>query len=131
MFSLTVRDHMMVAHSLRGEVFGPAQQLHGATYTVEASFRGPRLGADGVVVDIAVAATELHRVLARWHLGNLDEHPDFAGRVTTTEVLARAVADRLAEAVHAGALGPAGHLSGLAVTLHESPAAAATYERAL
>ncbi len=131
MFSLTVRDHVMIAHSLRGELFGPAQQLHGATYAVEATFRCERLTDDGVVVDIGAAAAELHRVLAGWNLRNLDEHPDFAGRNTTTELLAQALADRLADAAAGGALGEAGHLTGVAVVLQESPVASAAYERAL
>ncbi len=131
MFSVTVRDHVMIAHSLTGAVFGPAQQLHGATYAVEATFRSERLTADGIVVDIGAAAAELHRLLAGWNLRNLDEHPDFAGVNTTTEVLARAIADRLAEAALAGALGEAGHLTGVAVVLQESPVAAAAYERPL
>jgi 6-pyruvoyl-tetrahydropterin synthase len=130
-FSVTVRDHMMIAHSLRGEVFGPAQQLHGATYAVEATFRSPGLSPDGVVVDIGAAAAELHRVLAAWNLRNLDEHPDFADRSSTTERIAQVVADRLAEAVTRGALGDAGHLTGITVTLQESPVAAASYERDL
>ncbi len=131
MFSVTVRDHVMIAHSLTGAVFGPAQQLHGATYAVEATFRSERLTDDGVVVDIGAAAAELHRLLAGWNLRNLDEHPDFAGVNTTTEVLARAIVDRLAEAALAGALGEAGHLTGVAVVLQESPVAAAAYERPL
>ncbi len=131
MFSVTVRDHVMIAHSLRGALFGPAQQLHGATYAVEATFRSERLTDDGVVVDIGAAAAELHRVLAGWNLRNLDEHPEFAGRTTTTEVLAQALADRLADAAAGGALGEAGHLTGVAVVLQESPVAGAAYERPL
>jgi 6-pyruvoyl-tetrahydropterin synthase len=131
-FSVTVRDHLMVAHSLRGEVFGPAQRLHGATYVVDATFRGERLDGDGVVVDIGRAADELGRVVARLTYRNLDDDPSLAGTNTTTETLARVVADRLADAVHAGALGEAAHgLVGLAVTLHESHVAWASYERAL
>ena len=125
MFSVTVRDHMMVAHSFRGEVFGPAQRLHGATYVVDATFRGERLDADGIVVDIGRAGAELRRVVAGLTYRNLDDEPALAGRNTTTEVLAQVVADRLAEAL-AGA-GPAG----IAVTPHESHVAWATYERAL
>jgi 6-pyruvoyl-tetrahydropterin synthase len=132
MFSVTVRDHLMVAHSLRGEVFGPAQQLHGATYVVDATFRGERLDADGVVVDIGRAADELHRVVVGLTYRNLDDDPSLAGTNTTTEALARVVADRLADAVHAGALGEAARdLAGLAVTLHESHVAWAGYERSL
>jgi 6-pyruvoyl-tetrahydropterin synthase len=131
-FSVTVRDHMMIAHSLRGEVFGPAQRLHGATYVVDATFRRGDLDADGVVVDIGRAAEELHAVLADLNYRNLDDEPAFAGMNTSTEALARVIADRLAEHVHAGALGDAARqLDGLAVTLHESHVAWASYERAL
>ena len=103
MFSVTVRDHMMVAHSFSGEVFGPAQRLHGATYVVEASFRREALDPDGVVVDIGRATDQLHDVLGQLGYRNLDEEPSLAGRNTTTEVLAQVVADRLAERVRAGA----------------------------
>jgi 6-pyruvoyl-tetrahydropterin synthase len=131
-FSVTVRDHLMVAHSLRGEVFGPAQRLHGATYVVDATFRGERLDADGIVVDIGRAGDELRRVVAGLTYRNLDDEPSLVTTNTTTEVLARVVADRLADAVHAGALGDAARdLAGLVVTLHESHVAWASYERAL
>jgi 6-pyruvoyl-tetrahydropterin synthase len=130
-FSVTVRDHLMVAHSLHGEVFGPAQRLHGATYVVDATFRGPRLDDDGVLVDIGRAASELHRVVEGLTYRNLDDEAAFRGVNTTTETLAKAVADRLAEAVSAGALGAgARDLSAIAVTLHESHVAWASYERA-
>lgn len=132
MFSVTVRDHMMIAHSLRGEVFGPAQRLHGATYVVDATFRRGDLDADGIVVDIGRAAEELRAVLTDLNYRNLDDEPAFAGMNTSTEALARVIADRLAERVHAGALGDAAReLDGLAVTLHESHVAWASYERAL
>ena len=132
MFSVTVRDHMMIAHSLRGEVFGPAQRLHGATYVVDATFRRATLNADNVVVDIGRAAEELHAVVAELSYLNLDEEASLAGVNTTTEALARVVADRLAERVHAGALGDtARELDGLLVTLHESHVAWASYERPL
>lgn len=132
MFSLTVRDHMMVAHSFRGEVFGPAQGLHGATFVVDATFRRAELDGDGIVVDIARATDELKAVLGAFHLRNLDDEPAFAGMNTTTEVLARAIADRLADAVHAGTLGEgARSLAGITVTLHESHVAWASYERTL
>jgi 6-pyruvoyl-tetrahydropterin synthase len=131
-FSVTVRDHVLVAHSLRGEVFGPAQQLHGATYVVDATFRGEELDADGIVVDMGRAAEELRVVLADLRYRNLDDEPAFAGMNTSTEALARVIADRLAERVHAGALGEAARqLDGLTVTLHESHVAWASYERAL
>jgi 6-pyruvoyl-tetrahydropterin synthase len=131
-FSVTVRDHMMIAHSLRGEMFGPAQRLHGATYVVDATFRRAALDADGVVVDIGRAAEELRAVVAELNYRNLDDEPAFAGVNTSTEALARVIADRLAERVQAGALGgAAAQLDGLVVTLRESHVAWASYERAL
>jgi 6-pyruvoyl-tetrahydropterin synthase len=131
-FSVTVRDHMMIAHSLRGEVFGPAQRLHGATYVVDATFRRATLDADGIVVDIGRAAEALRAVVADLGYRNLDDEANFAGMNTTTEALARVVADRLAERARAGALGDsARELDGLVVTLHESHVAWASYERPL
>jgi 6-pyruvoyl-tetrahydropterin synthase len=131
-FSVTVRDHMMIAHSFRGEVFGPAQRSHGATYVVDATFRRATLDADNIVVDIGLAAQELHAVMAELTYRNLDEEPAFAGMNTSTEALAQVVADRLADRVRAGALGDAGReLDGLIVTLHESHIAWASYERSL
>jgi 6-pyruvoyl-tetrahydropterin synthase len=131
-FSVTVRDHMMIAHSLRGEVFGPAQRLHGATYVVDVTFRRATLDADNVVVDIGRALEELHAVVTELTYRNLDEEAGFAGMNTTTEALARVVADRLADRVLAGALGDsARELDSLLVTLHESHIAWASYERAL
>jgi 6-pyruvoyl-tetrahydropterin synthase len=131
-FSVTVRDHMMVAHSFRGEVFGPAQRLHGATYVVDATFRRTALDADNIVIDIGRAAEELRAVLAELSYRNLDDEAAFAGMNTSTEALAQVVADRLADRVHAGALGDtAEELNGLVVTLHESPVAWASYERPL
>ncbi|HET6626721.1 MAG TPA: 6-carboxytetrahydropterin synthase [Nocardioidaceae bacterium] len=132
MFSVTVRDHMMVAHSFRGEVFGPAQRLHGATFVVDATFRRAVLDEDNLVVDIGRAAGELHAVLDGLSYRNLDDEPDFAGTNTSTEALAKVVADRLADRLLAGALGDAGReLAGLTVTLHESHIAWASYERTL
>jgi 6-pyruvoyl-tetrahydropterin synthase len=132
MFSVTVRDHMMVAHSFRGEVFGPAQRLHGATYVVDATFRGETLDADNIVVDIGRAAEELHAVLGELTYRNLDDEEAFAGVNTSTEALAKVVADRLADRVAQGALGEAARgLAGIAVTLHESHVAWASYERGL
>jgi 6-pyruvoyl-tetrahydropterin synthase len=132
MFSVTVRDHVMVAHSFRGEMFGPAQRLHGATFVVDATFRRAQLDADNVVVDIGRATEQLHAVLADLNYRNLDDEPDFAGVNTTTEALARVVADRLADRVHAGALGEgAKGCSGIAVTLSESHVAWAGFERPL
>jgi 6-pyruvoyl-tetrahydropterin synthase len=131
-FSVTVRDHVLIAHSLRGESFGPAQRLHGATYIVDATFRRNELGDDGVVVAIDRATEELHAVLEELNYRNLDDEPSLAGVNTTTEELARVVADRLAERVQAGALGEAARgLAGLVVTLRESHVASASYERAL
>ncbi|MEU6020135.1 6-pyruvoyl tetrahydropterin synthase family protein [Micromonospora sp. NPDC048871] len=132
MFSVTVRDHIMIAHSFQGEVFGPAQRLHGATFVVDATFRRPDLDPDGIVVDIGLATDQLKAVLAELNYRNLDEEPAFAGTNTTTEVLARTIADRLADRVHAGDLGAGAHgLTGLTVTLHESHVAWASYERSL
>jgi 6-pyruvoyl-tetrahydropterin synthase len=131
-FSVTVRDHMMIAHSFRGEVFGPAQRLHGATFVVDATFQRAELDADNIVVDIGHAAQELHAVLAELTYRNLDDDPEFAAVNTSTEALARVVADRLADRVHAGALGEgARELDGLLVTLHESHIAWASYQRPL
>ena len=131
MFGVTVRDHMMVAHSFRGEVFGPAQRLHGATFVVDATFRGESLDGSGILVDIGRAAEELHGVVAALSYRNLDDEPEFAGTNTTTEVLARHVADRLAERTRDGALGLAAQVTGIVVTLHESHVAWASYERVL
>ena len=130
MFHVTVRGHMMIAHSLRGEVFGPAQGLHGATYVVDATFRRAELDADGVVVDLGRAAQALADVLARYSYRNLDDEPQLAGVNTTTEVLAKLVADDLADRARGGELGTAGPgLGTIEVTLHESHVASAGYER--
>jgi 6-pyruvoyl-tetrahydropterin synthase len=123
---------MMIAHSFRGEVFGPVQRLHGATFVVDATFRRADLDADGIVVDIGRATEELKDVLGQLTYRNLDDEEAFAGTNTTTEVLARAIADRLAERVHAGGLGDGARgLAGITVTLHESHIAWASYERSL
>jgi 6-pyruvoyl-tetrahydropterin synthase len=121
-FSVTVRDHMMIAHSLRGEVFGPAQRLHGATYVVDVTFRRAELDQDGIVVDIGRATDLLHEVVGELSYRNLDDEFDFN---TTTEVLARVIADRIAARL--GGLG----LDGIVVTLRESHVAWASYEREL
>ncbi|MFF8726474.1 6-pyruvoyl tetrahydropterin synthase family protein [Streptomyces sp. NPDC015171] len=132
MFSITVRDHIMVAHSFHGEVFGPAQRLHGATFLVDATFRREQLDEDNIVVDIGLATQELRAVTAELNYRNLDDEPDFAGVNTSTEFLAKVIADRLAERVHKGALGEGARgLAGIAVTLHESHIAWASYERGL
>ena len=129
---MTVRDHMMIAHSLQGEVFGPAQRLHGATYVVDATFRRASLDADGIVVDISRATEVLRALLGELGYRNLDDEAALADMNTTTEELARVVADRLAERARAGALGDGGReLDGLVVTLHESHVAWASYERPL
>jgi 6-pyruvoyl-tetrahydropterin synthase len=126
-YGVTVRDHMMIAHSLRGEVFGPAQRLHGATYVVDATFRRATLDADGIVVDIGRAAEALRSVVGELGYRNLDDEPDFAGTNTTTEVLAQVIADRLVIALGDAAA----DLDGLVVTLRESHIAWASYERTL
>jgi 6-pyruvoyl-tetrahydropterin synthase len=131
-FSVTIRDHMMVAHSLQGAVFGPAQRLHGATYVVDVTFRSEALDGDSIIVDIGRAAQELHTVVSALSYRNLDDEPEFASLNTTTEELARVMADRLAARVNAGAFSEAARgLAGIAVTLRESHIALATYERTL
>jgi 6-pyruvoyl-tetrahydropterin synthase len=123
---------MMVAHSFRGDVFGPAQRLHGATFVVDATFRRPDLDDDGIVVDIGLATQQLGEVLGELNYRNLDDEPDFAGVNTSTEFLARLVADRLADRIHSGALGEGARgITAIAVTLHESHIAWASYERSL
>lgn len=132
MFSVTVRDHMMVAHSLRGEVFGPAQRLHGATYVVDMTFRAPTLDADGLVVDIGRAAAALAAVVRELTYRNLDDDPSLSGVNTTTERLAEVVAERMAARMEAGEVSPdTRHVSAIAVTLHESHVAWASFERAM
>ena len=132
MFSITVRDHLMIAHSFRGEVFGPAQRLHGATFLVDATFRRTELDDDNIVVDIGLATRELGEVVAEMNYRNLDNEPVFADTNTSTEFLAKVVADRLAERVEKGSLGEGARgLAGITVTLHESHIAWASYERAL
>ncbi|MGW0823260.1 6-pyruvoyl trahydropterin synthase family protein [Streptomyces sp. NPDC002845] len=132
MFSITVRDHLMIAHSFRGEVFGPAQRLHGATFLVDATFRRAELDDDNIVVDIGLATQELGAVVSELNYRNLDNEPDFANTNTSTEFLAKVIADRLVERVHKGALGEGAQgLAGITVTLHESHIAWASYERAL
>ncbi len=129
MYSLNVRDHFMIAHSFRGEQFGPAQRLHGATYVVDATFARPDLDPDGIVVDIGRASDVLKSILAALNYRNLDEDPAFAGGNTSTEVLARTVFDRLAAAARAGELGAGGKgVTRIKVTLHESHIAWGSYE---
>ena len=132
MFSVTVRDQVMIAHSLHGEVFGPAQRLHGATLVVDATFRRAELDADNIVVDIGAATAQLGEALADLRYCNLDDHPELAGQNTTTEFLARLIADRLAQRCAEGRLGEAARgVATVAVELHESPVASAAYERGL
>ncbi|MGK9166838.1 6-carboxytetrahydropterin synthase [Inquilinus limosus] len=129
MYTVSVRDHFMIAHSFRGAVFGPAQRLHGATYVVDLAFRRAELDADGIVVDIGLASAALKAVMDELNYRNLDDEPAFAGRNTTTEVLARTIFDRVAAKIAAGELGPgAAGIESLAVTLHESHVAWASYE---
>jgi 6-pyruvoyl-tetrahydropterin synthase len=129
MYTVCVRDHMMIAHSFSGEVFGPAQRLHGATYVVDVEFRRPELDEHGIVVDIGLAGTVLHETLAAMNYRNLDAEADFAGRNTTTEFLARTVFERLRQAIRDGRLGPsATAVSTLRVTLRESHVAWASFE---
>ena len=130
-YSVTVRDHMMVAHSFSGEMFGPAQRLHGATFVVDATFRAQALDEDGVVVDIGRASEELRGILSSLTYRNLDEEPEFRGVNTTTEMLCSAVAQRLAAAVREGRLGRADGVTALAVTMHESHIAWASFEMTL
>lgn len=130
-FTVTVRDHLMVAHSFTGAAFGPAQRLHGATFVVDATFGADELDEDGVVVDIGRATAALAEITGSLTYRNLDDEPAFAGMNTTTEVLCRAIADRLAEAAAAGSLGRATGLTSVAVTLHESHIAWASYSRPL
>lgn len=129
MYSVTVRGHMMIAHSFKGAVFGPAQRLHGATYVVDVEFRRPELDADGIVVDIGRAGEVVNGILGELSYRNLDDEPAFAGRNTTTEFLARLIFDRTAEAIRGGRLGPdAQAVVAVRVTLHESHVASASYE---
>jgi len=129
MYSVTVRDHMMIAHSFSGDVFGPARRLHGATYVVDVEFRRPDVDADGIVVDIGRATDALKAVVATLNYRNLDDEPAFAGRNTTTEFLARTVFDRLVAAIARGELGDGARaIAGIRVTLHESHVASAAYE---
>jgi 6-pyruvoyl-tetrahydropterin synthase len=132
MYLLSVRDHMMIAHSFSGAVFGPAQKLHGATYVVDLEFRRAELDPDGLVVDIGLASQALHAVLAGMNYRNLDDEAAFKGRNTTTEFLAREVFDRVVAQIRTGTLGKAATgLASMKVTLHESHIAWAAYEGAI
>jgi len=132
MYTVRVRDHMMIAHSFRGEVFGPAQKLHGATYVVDVEFRSEKLDDNGIVIDIGLATDTVHRILGDLNYRNLDDEASFKGRNTTTEVLARWVFDRVAAAIGKGELGSGGRvLQSVRVTLNESHVASASYEGTL
>ena len=129
MYTVCVRDHMMIAHGFKGEVFGPAQRLHGATYVIDVEFRRPELDRDGIVVDIGLAGSVLHDIVSAMNYRNLDAERDFDGRNTTTEFLSRTIFDRMCAAIREGRLGPsAGAVSSLRVTLHESHIAWASFE---
>jgi 6-pyruvoyl-tetrahydropterin synthase len=129
MYSVTVRDHMMIAHSLRGDVFGPAQRLHGATYVVDVEFRRPEIDANGIVIDIGLAIEAVRAVLAQLNYRNLDEEPSLTGRNTTTEFLARLIFNRLVGAIRRGDLGAGAHgIESIRVTLNESHVAAASFD---
>jgi 6-pyruvoyl-tetrahydropterin synthase len=129
MYTVSVRDHFMIAHSFRGEVFGPAQALHGATFVVDVDFRSTSLDDNGIVVDIGLATETVHKILGQLNFKNLDEDPAFKGMNTTTEVLARTVFDRMAEAIKKGDLGAGGRtVESLRIKLHESHVASASYE---
>jgi 6-pyruvoyl-tetrahydropterin synthase len=129
MYAVEVRDHIMIAHSFRGALFGPAQQLHGATFVVDVAFHRERLTEEGVVVDIGRAHEVLKGVLAPLNYRNLDDVPEFAGRNTTTEFLCRHIFDAVAAAARRGELGPGSEgLASLRVTLHESHVAKAWFE---
>ena len=132
MFALTVRDHLMIAHSFTGEVFGPARKLHGATYVVDVEFQSQDLDADGLVVDIGLASEALKTVLSDYNYRNLDEVPSLAGKNTTTEYMAQVIFEAMADRITEGEVGAGGvRLSGLKVTLHESHIAWASYEAPL
>jgi 6-pyruvoyl-tetrahydropterin synthase len=129
MFSLTVADHIMIAHSFQGAEFGPAQKLHGATFVVEAEFRAERLDHLDLLIDIGLARAELRKILDDVDYTNLDDKPEFAGKNTTTEFMALYIHERLASACRAGSLGAAGHdVVSIKVLLRESPLAWAAFE---
>ena len=129
MYTVRVRDHIMIAHSFRGEVFGPAQKLHGATYVVDVEFRSTSLDSNGIVVDIGLATDAVHKILGELNYRNLDDEAAFKGRNTTTEVLAHDVFDRIAAAIGRGELGSGGRsIESMRVTLNESHVASASYE---
>jgi len=129
MYTVRVRDHFMIAHSFKGEVFGPAQKLHGATYVVDVEFRSTALDDNGIVIDIGLATDAVHKILSELNYRNLDDDPSLKGKNTTTEVLARTVFDRIVAAIGRGDLGKSGKaVESLRVTLNESHVASASYE---
>ncbi len=132
MFSLCVRDHVMIAHSFRGEVFGPAQRLHGATYVVDVEFRRAELDVNGLVVDIGRASDALKAVVGDYAYRNLDEMPEFEGKNTTTEALAKVIFDKMKAKIDSGVVGPGSDgLASMKVSLHESHVAWAAYDAEL
>ena len=129
MYTVSVRDHIMIAHSFKGDVFGPAQKLHGATYVVDVDFRSTSLDDNGIVIDIGLATDAVHKILGDLNYRNLDDDPSFKGQNTTTEVLAHTVFERIAAAISRGELGPGGRgVESMRVTLNESHVASASYE---
>ena len=129
MYTVSVRDHFMIAHSFKGDVFGPAQKLHGATYVVDVEFRSTALDDNGIVVDIGLATETVHKILGELNYRNLDDEPSLKGKNTTTEILARTVFDRIAAAIGRGELGKSGSaVESMRVTLNESHVASASYE---
>ena len=129
MYTVSVRDHIMIAHSFKGDVFGPAQKLHGATYVVDVDFRSTSLDDNGIVIDIGLATDAVHKILGDLNYKNLDDDPSFKGQNTTTEVLAHTVFERIAAAISRGELGPGGRgVESMRVTLNESHVASASYE---
>ena len=132
MYRLCVRDHFMIAHSFTGEIFGPAQRTHGATYVVDVVFQRPELDQDGLVIDIGLASETVKEVLANYNFQNLDDVSEFSGRNTTTEFMAKVIFDQLADAIKAGKMGATAQgLTGMEIKLHESHMAWASYEGAL
>lgn len=132
MYRLCVRDHFMIAHSFNGEIFGPAQRTHGATYVVDVVFQRPELDQDGLVIDIGLASEMVKEVLAAYNYRNLDEVSEFSGKNTTTEFMAKVIFDQLAAAIKAGKMGATAQgLTHMEIKLHESHVAWASYEGAL
>ena len=132
MYRLCVRDHFMIAHSFKGEIFGPAQRTHGATYVVDVVFQRPELDEDGLVIDIGLASETVKEVLAGYNFRNLDEESEFSGKNTTTEFMAKAIFDKLAGAIGEGKMGQTARgITHMEIKLHESHVAWASFEGAL